>query len=88
MKGPDWKVASADFTMKLANVNCPYRVRRADDSYFQMHRFSNGMKLYLVKSIEGPQEIELNVEMKLYVQGSFSGILAANIFIIVSEYQF
>lgn len=88
MKGPDWKIASADFSMELVNVNCPHNVRKAEQSNFYVHKFLNGLQLYLVKSIEGPQEIELKVEMKLYVRGSFNRVLVAKIFIIVSEYPF
>lgn len=88
MKGPDWNIAVADFKMELVRAECPYYVKKVDDSYFHMKRFPNGIQLSLVKSIEGPQEVELKVEMSLYVQGTFNGILAANIFIIVSEYTF
>lgn len=88
MKGPDWNIATANFKMELVRADCPHYVKRVDDSYFHMNRFRNGIQLSLVKSIEGPQEVELKVEMSLYVQGTFNGILAANIFIIVSEYAF
>lgn len=88
MKGPDWNLASADFTMTLVNVNCPYGVRRADERNFYVKKFLNGMQIYLMQSIQGPQEIELKVEMKLYVKGTFGGLLVANIFVIVSEHEF
>lgn len=88
MKGPDWNIATADFKMELVRAECPYHVKKVDDSYFHMNRFRNGIQLSLVKSIEGPQEVELKVEMSLYVQGTFNGVLAANIFLIVSEYPF
>lgn len=88
MKGPDWNIATADFKMELVKAECPHYVKKVDDSYFHMNRFRNGIQLSLVKSIEGPQEVELKVEMTLYVQGALNGILAANIFIIVSEYAF
>lgn len=88
MKGPDWNIATADFKMELVRSECPYYVKKVDESYFHMNRFRNGIQLSLVKSIEGPQEVELKVQMSLYVQGTFNGILAANIFIIVSEYPF
>lgn len=88
MKGPDWNIATADFKMELVRAECPYYVKKVDDSYFHMNRFRNGIQLSLVKSVEGPQEVELKVEMSFYVQGTFNGILAANIFLIVSEHPF
>lgn len=88
MKGPDWNVATADFDMKLIKAECPNYVKKADDSYFHTNRFHNSIQLAIAKSIQGPQEIELRAEMSLYVQGTFNGKLASNIFLIVSEYEF
>ena len=42
----------------------------------------------LVRPLEGPQSIELELSMELYSRGQFGGIAVAKIYIYVSEYEF
>lgn len=88
MKGPSWTIARADFTMTVTNVICPHGVEKADESFFRVDNYPNAIQLSLVKSIRGPQEITIKVEMKLYVNQVFNGVLVAHIIVTVSEYPF
>lgn len=88
MKAPEWIAAQANFTLKLMNVRHPPYVRRADESCFKMVRNHLGIVIAIVKSIEGPQDIELQLEMVLYVHGVINRISVSKIFMYVSEYSF
>ncbi|KAF5288361.1 hypothetical protein FQA39_LY15451 [Lamprigera yunnana] len=66
MKGPSWVSSSANFNMDIVNVRCPLHIKQADSSYFRMKRDFHKVIVSLVSPIEGPQEIELQLQMELY----------------------
>lgn len=91
IKGPNWTAARAEFTLKLLEVNSPPGLAKVDDSYIQkIQREGNVMELNLIKRIQGPQEIKVQVEMKLYQNrgGNLIGSIVVYIIIIVSDYTF
>lgn len=89
INGPKWAIARAEFSMKVVNVIAGYGVERVTERFFKMVKPGhNTMQLYLVKSIEGPQEIELKVEMHLFQGNVMTANVVSHIFIVVSEYQF
>ncbi|KPJ12574.1 Fibulin-7 [Papilio machaon] len=53
-----------------------------------LQRGNNQGVITLVKSLEGPQSIELELSMELYNRGQFAGIAVAKLYIYVSEYEF
>lgn len=53
-----------------------------------MEKFQNEAHLSLMESLEGPQDIELEMSMTVFRDGQLSGKNVAKIFIFVSEYQF
>lgn len=53
-----------------------------------MNKLKNEVLLNLIQSIQGPQEIELELTMTVYQNGLPSGSNVAKIFILVSEYSF
>lgn len=53
-----------------------------------MEKVQNEARLSLMESIEGPQDIELEMSMTVFRDGQPSGKNVAKIFIFVSEYQF
>lgn len=53
-----------------------------------MHKMSNEVLLSLVRTMEGPQDIELELSMTVYRNGQPAGTSVAKIFIIVSEYAY
>lgn len=53
-----------------------------------MNKLQNEVFLNLVKSIQGPQDIELELNMTVYQNGVASGSNLAKIIIMTSEYSF
>ncbi|KAK4871917.1 hypothetical protein RN001_016041 [Aquatica leii] len=88
MKGPSWISSSANFNMDIVNVRCPPHIKQADSNHFRMKRDLHKVIVSLVRSIEGPQEIELQLQMELYVSGVFQGKVISTVFIYVSEFEF
>lgn len=88
MKGPAWSNSNAHFDMDILNVRCPRNVKQADPSYFRMKRDSSKVIISLVRPIEGPQDIELQLQMELYISGVFQGKVVSTVFIFVSDYEF
>lgn len=75
--------------MKLLDVTCPYSVKRVDDTYFQKVTDQiNTMALYLIKPIQGPQEMKLQIEMRLFSNNVVIGNAIVYIIIVVSEHPF
>lgn len=89
IKGPQWLSSKAEFSMKLLDVACPYGVRKVDDGYFQKVTDQiNTMALYLIKPIQGPQEMKLQIEMRLFSNNMVIGNAIVYIIIVVSEHPF
>lgn len=89
MRGPPFQNIGADFALNMKSVRSPQNVSQATRSHFQLRRISfNQAAVSLVQSIPGPQDIELELSMKLYRGNMFGGVAVAKIFIYVSEYEF
>ncbi|XP_044256252.1 fibulin-1-like [Tribolium madens] len=89
INGPRWAITRAEFSMEVVTVQAPYGVEKADERYFKMVKLDpNAMKLFLVRSIEGPQEIQLKVQMHLYQNNILTANVVSYIFIVVSAYPF
>lgn len=56
--------------------------------YFSMDKYQNEARLSLMMSLEGPQDIELEMSMTVFRDGQPSGTNVARIFIFVSEFQY
>lgn len=88
MKGPTTPDTSLEYQLVLKNVQCPQHVRKVDESYFTTTRQKRNILVGIVKSIEGPQDIELNLHTNFYVNGVFHAKALARIFVLVSPYSF
>ncbi|XP_049881448.1 fibulin-2-like isoform X2 [Pectinophora gossypiella] len=89
MRGPAWPNAKMRFQLRLVNVNAPPTVKdRADINAFLLVHTNNQAVMSLVRSLEGPQSIELELSMELYNGEQFGGIAVAKLYIYVSEYEF
>jgi fibulin 1/2 len=53
-----------------------------------MNKMQNEVLLNLVKTLHGPQDIELDLSMTVFRDGRPSGSNVAKIFLIVSEHPF
>lgn len=79
-----------DFKLRLVSVKSPRPgVRSANINDFEMRRTAdNEVRLAIMSSLEGPQDIELEIEAKMYKNGLQIGKNLAIITIFISEYEF
>ncbi|XP_060536861.1 fibulin-1-like [Cylas formicarius] len=82
---------TAEFSIRLMEVEAPPNIQKVNESFFKKatpkYKY-NTMELYLVRSIEGPQKVKLQVEMKLYQGNIVIGSVVVYMVIVVSEYPF
>lgn len=89
MRGPLWASTTVQFELELEDTSAPANVEPVTREYFQLRRTAyNQAVISLVKSIIGPQEIQLSLNMQLYQQGRFSGSAVAKLLVYVSEHTF
>lgn len=55
---------------------------------FSMQKMHNEALLSLMQTLEGPQDIELELSMTVFKDGQPAGTNVAKLYIIVSEYTF
>lgn len=79
-----------DFKMRLVSVKSPRPgVRPADAQDFAMRRTrDNEVRLAMLSPIKGPQDIELEIEAKMYKNGLQIGKNLAIVTLFISEYEF
>ena len=79
-----------DFKMRLVTVKSPKpNVRAATKEDFDMRRTKdNEIRLAILTPLEGPQDIELEVEAKMYKNGLQIGKNLAIVTVFISEYEF
>ena len=90
MRGPVLSVTTVQFEFKLNSVRPgKYGVAAATRDHFQLRRVAfNEAMVSLIKPIEGPQDIELELEVKLYHGNYYGGSSKAILYVYVSEYIF
>lgn len=92
MRGPLWQSATVQFNLELSDVRAPSAAtEKVSRSVFSLRRSTsspNQAVLALTKSIVGPQDIELLLNMDMYQGGVFSGVAVVKIFIYVTQYEF
>lgn len=79
-----------DFKLRLVSVKSPRPgVRAANVNDFEMRRTKdNEVRLAIMSSLEGPQDIELEIEAKMYKNGLQIGKNLAIVTVFISEYEF
>ncbi|XP_044765989.1 fibulin-1-like isoform X1 [Coccinella septempunctata] len=89
IQGPRFTRARTEFNFRIVRVSCPALVPKINENYFRMDvQNYSAMKLYLTRSITGPQEAELEIQMKLYDNNQLTMSAISRLFIIVTEYPF
>ena len=78
------------FSIALIGARAPPHVVPATESYFSLKRpYPNQAILVMTKSLQGPQDVELEFSMEIFhPNGLFAGSAVAKIFIIVTQYEF
>lgn len=89
MRGPRTSITTVEFNLQLKDARAPTGTTPATRDYFHLRRTAyNEAMVSLIKSIQGPQEIELGLILKMFHNGKFAGNAVAKIFIFVSEHKF
>lgn len=79
---------STEFDLQLTSARVPGGVQRANVDYFSVQKANSEGVLYLTRTLEGPQEIELEFTMTVFQNGMPNGRTVAKIYIVVSEHTF
>ncbi|XP_044741825.1 fibulin-2-like isoform X2 [Chrysoperla carnea] len=90
MRGPHWTNFGVKFNLNLESVESLYsHVQPIDISYFELRQDKyNAAVVGMVKSIEGPQDIQLSVQMTIYLNDEIQSIAIAKLYVFVAEYSF
>lgn len=89
MKGYHMPGSTIQFSMTFLEARAPPGVQRATESCFALKRPAPQQAvLTMTRSIQGPQEIELDLSMEVYHNTFFAGSAVAKILIFVSQYEF
>ena len=77
------------FTLDLKNVRAGRDVEKARREFFRLKQPEPHRAIVaLIKPIQGPQDIELELRMDMYQKGKYYASAVANIFIFVTPYSF
>ena len=80
---------TVDLALKVANVRSPAGVPRVKEDYFYVRRVAaDSATVALKRSIIGPQDVELHLNMSLYNRGVHFGFNIVELFIYISPYDF
>ncbi|RWS30180.1 hypothetical protein B4U80_04230 [Leptotrombidium deliense] len=89
IRGPLFMNVRAEFDLKLEWAQARNSVSQVNRDFFMIQGTGfNEAKMYLKRSIEGPQEVKLDLGIKMFHNGYFGGESRAIVFITVSEYDF
>lgn len=89
MKGYHLPSSTIQFSMAFLEARAPPGVQRATESCFALRRPAPAqVVLVMTRTIQGPQEIELDLSMEVYHNTIFTGSAVAKIIIFVSQYEF
>ncbi|XP_012277054.1 fibrillin-1 [Orussus abietinus] len=89
MRGTHHSESTIRFSMALVAARAPPGVTRATESCFALRRPAPFQAiLVLTRSIQGPQEVELDLSMEIYHNSMFAGSAVAKLLIYVSQYEF
>ncbi|XP_049316269.1 fibulin-1 isoform X5 [Bactrocera dorsalis] len=87
LRGPIW-YDDIDFDLKIIKIQASANIEKASDNHFDTLKSKHEVHLQLKRSLEGPQDIELELGMTVFTNGMPRGKSVAKIFILVSQYTF
>ncbi|XP_037732235.1 fibulin-1 isoform X1 [Drosophila subpulchrella] len=87
LRGPLW-YDNIDFDLKIVRIQATSNVKRATSMHFDTLKNNNQVNVFLKKSLEGPQDIELELSMTVFTNGMPRGKSVAKLFLFVSQHTF
>ncbi|XP_017126067.1 fibulin-1 [Drosophila elegans] len=87
LRGPLW-YDNIDFDLKIVRIQATNNVKKATDKNFDTIKNNNQVSVLLKKSLEGPQDVELELSMTVYTNGMPRGKSVAKLFLFVSQHTF
>ncbi|KAH8267406.1 hypothetical protein KR018_008931, partial [Drosophila ironensis] len=87
LRGPLW-YDNIDFDLKLVRVQATTNIVKASEANFETIKQNNQVSLLLKESLEGPQDIELELSMTVFTNGMPRGKSVAKLLLFVSQYMF
>ncbi|XP_058053423.1 fibulin-1 [Anopheles bellator] len=87
LTGPE-EYEMIDFDLKLVTVDAAPHVRPVDLNYFSLDKKTNEAQVNLKKSIEGPQDIELELSVSVFRNGHLYGNNVAKLFLMISAHEY
>ncbi|CAN7940634.1 unnamed protein product, partial [Ixodes pacificus] len=92
MRGPRFSFSTVHFELEVIEATASSRahgVEVATKNHFHMRTTGfNEAMVALVRPLQGPQDIQLQLQMKIYQHGLYAGNAVAKIFIFVTENEF
>ncbi|KAG0431397.1 hypothetical protein HPB47_021813 [Ixodes persulcatus] len=92
MRGPRFSFSTVHFELEVIEATASSRahgVEVATKNHFHMRQTGfNEAMVALVRPLQGPQDIQLQLQMKIYQHGLYAGNAVAKIFIFVTENEF
>ncbi|XP_037282115.2 uncharacterized protein LOC119175044 isoform X5 [Rhipicephalus microplus] len=92
MRGPRFSFSTVEFELELVEARASSRahgVEVATREHFYLRRTGfNEAMVSIVRSLQGPQDIQLELRTSIYHHGLYSGSALAKIFIYVTEHEF
>lgn len=90
MRGPFSPIQRLQFDLKMLSAVDPRtgESRVVRDFFYLKHFRDNEAVVSLLREIEGPQDVELELEMKIFTNGQYSGTAVAKIFLFVTKNEF
>ncbi|XP_041674532.1 fibulin-1 isoform X2 [Drosophila eugracilis] len=87
LRGPLW-YDNIDFDLRIVHIQANSNIQSATDKNFDTLKSNNQVNVILRKSLEGPQDIELELTMTVFTNGMPRGKSVAKLFLFVSQYNF
>ncbi|KAK8765935.1 hypothetical protein V5799_007283 [Amblyomma americanum] len=92
MRGPRFSFSNVDFELELVEARASSRahgIEVATREHFYLRRVGhNEAMVSIVRPLQGPQDIQLELKTTIFHHGLYSGSALAKIFIYVTEHEF
>ena len=88
MQSAKYDQITTKFTLKMVDINAGNGVTPVTKSSFRLKTGLHQATLSLAESVQGPQDIELELLMEMYYLSRYTGSALAKIYIYVTPYEF